>query len=128
MISETRRRLKEWGSWARDGSPSISSMFRLIHNGGRGAQDLREMPPHIQEIDHLVCTAPKDIRIMLIKFYGSVGSYYEKATALGLDKRTFKRRIDRADYWVHSQLDRIPTNHDDVARQRVRVYRTADAR
>jgi len=66
------------------------------------------MPPHIQEIDHIVCTAPKDIRIVLIKFYGTAGTYYEKAIALGIDKRTLKRRIDRADYYVHSRLDRIP--------------------
>lgn len=82
-------------------------MFRSIFNG-RGAQDLREMPDHIAEVDHVVCTAPPDIRIMLIKFYGSRGTYYEKAVALGLDKRTFKRRLDRADYYAHSLLDAIP--------------------
>jgi hypothetical protein len=82
-------------------------MFRSIFNG-RGAQDLRELPAHIAEIDNLVCCAPKDIRIVLIKFYGTAGSYYEKAVALGIDRRTLKRRIDRADYYAHSILDRIP--------------------
>lgn len=83
-------------------------MFKSIFNG-RGAQDLREMPAHIAEIDHIVCCAPADMRIVLIKFYGLRGyTYYEKATALGIDKRTLKRRIDRADYYVHSELDRIP--------------------
>jgi hypothetical protein len=83
-------------------------MFKSIFNG-RGAQDLREMPAHIAEIDHIVCCAPADMRIVLIKFYGLRGyTYYEKATALGIDKRTLKRRIDRADYYVHSILDRIP--------------------
>jgi hypothetical protein len=82
-------------------------MFRSIFEG-RGAQDLRELPPHIAEIDHIVCCAPREMRITLIKFYGTAGTYYEKAVALGVDRRTLKRRIDRADYYVHSVLDRIP--------------------
>jgi len=105
MISETRRRLKEWGTWARGGEPSMGSMFKSMNRSG--AQDLREMPPHIAEIDHIICCAPRDIRAILIKFYSTFGSYYEKAVALGLDKRTFKKRIDRADYYVHSNLDNI---------------------
>lgn len=72
---------------------------------GRGAQDLREMPPHIQEIDHIVCIAPRDIRAMLIKFYCTQGSYKDKAQAMGLDRRNFRRRLDRADYFVNSILD-----------------------
>jgi hypothetical protein len=82
-------------------------MFKTIFNG-RGGRDLRELPAHIAEVDHLVCCAPPDIRIVLIKFYGTGGSYYEKAQALGIDKRTLKRRIDRADYYAHSILDAIP--------------------
>lgn len=66
------------------------------------------MPAHIAEVDHIVCCAPPDMRIVLIKFYGLKGTYYEKALALGVDKRTLKRRIDRADYYVHSILDAIP--------------------
>lgn len=92
---------------------------------GRGAQDLREMPPHIQEIDHIICCAPGDIRIILIKFYSTGGTYYDKALALGLDKRTFKRRIDRADYYVHSNLDNRPQKEPDSRRmpRDVGIYR-----
>jgi len=78
-------------------------MFKSMF--GRGAQDLREMPPHIQEIDHIVCIASPEVRAMLIKFYSSAGSYQEKADALGLDRRNFRRRLDRADYYVNSILD-----------------------
>lgn len=106
MISETRRRLKEWGVWACGGEPQLSSMFRSML--GRGAQDLREMPPHIQEIDHIICRAPPDIRHLLIKFYGTGGTFQDKAIRLGLDRRSLRRRIDRADYYVHSCLDRLP--------------------
>ena len=122
MISETRRRLKEWGLWACGGEPSLSSMFKAMN--GRGAQDLREMPPHIQEVDHIICTCPPDIRAILIKFYTSGGSYYDKAVALGLDKRTFKRRLDRADYYVHSRLDGIPQD-SYIAYQNVTTRRQA---
>lgn len=75
---------------------------------GRGAQDLREMPPHIAQVDHIVCCATPEIRATLIKFYGTAGTYLEKAEALGIDRHTFKRRIDRADYYVHAELDGIP--------------------
>jgi hypothetical protein len=78
-------------------------MFKSMF--GRGAQDLREMPTHIQEIDHIVCIAPKDIRVMLIKFYCTTGSYHDKAVSLGLDRRNFRRRLDRADYFVNSIID-----------------------
>jgi hypothetical protein len=106
MISETRRRLKEWGLWACGGEPQLSSMFRSMF--GRGAQDLREMPPHIAEIDHIICCAPPDIRHLLIKFYGTAGTFTDKSIVLGLDKKTLRRRVDRADYYVHSSLDRLP--------------------
>jgi hypothetical protein len=114
LISETRRRLKEWGTWTAESEPSLASMFRSIFNG-RGAQDLRELPQHIAEVDHIVCTSQPEIRITLIKFYGTRGTYYEKAIALGVDKRTLKRRIDRADYYVHSILDRLPQKDYQVA-------------
>jgi hypothetical protein len=106
MISHTRLRLREWGAWARGGEPTLSSMFRAMF--GRGGRPNEAMPEHIQEIDHIVCIAPGEIRIVLIKFYGSSGTYAEKAQELGLDQRTFKRRIDRADYFVHSSLDYFP--------------------
>ena len=94
---------------------------------GRGAQDLREMPPHIQEVDHIVCIAPPELRITLIKFYGTFGTYHDKASALGIDRRTLKRRIDRADYFVHSLLDSPPqkvsiTRQDAPTRRKVPAY------
>jgi len=107
LISETRRRLKEWGTWAGGGDPSLSAMFKSIFSV-RGAQDLREMPGYIAEVDHIVCCAPRDIRIILIKFYGTNGTVQDKAIALGLDRRSLRRRTDRADWYVHSELDAPP--------------------
>lgn len=97
----------------------MSSMFKSMF--GRGAQDLREMPEHIAEMDHIVCCAPSDIRIIIIKFYGSGGSFQDKCIILGFDRRTLRRRVDRADYYVNSQLDRLPekdiNSHQNGARR-----------
>ena len=103
MMIETRHRLKEWGQWARGGFPSIGSMFRALF-GSRG-DGLGEMPQHIQEIDIIVCRAEAEDRIVLIKVYGMGGSFREKALALGVDRRTLKRRLDRAEWYVNCVLD-----------------------
>lgn len=82
-------------------------MFKSMF--GRGAQDLREMPAHIAEMDHIVCTAPPDMRIVLIKFYGTGGTFQDKAIALGYDRRTMRQKIERAEYYVNSRLDQPVT-------------------
>jgi hypothetical protein len=79
-------------------------MFKAIF-GGRGGYNSAEMPQHIQEIDHIVCTSPRDIRIILIKFYGSTGTFQDKAIALGLNRLELRRRVERADYYANSRLD-----------------------
>jgi len=119
VISETRRRLKEWGLWACGGEPQLSSMWRSMF--GRGGEDLREMPPHIAEIDHIVCCAPNDIRAVLIKFYGQGGSFADKCIALCLDKKSLRKRVERADYHVNSALDRLPEKEQISAQNRIRV-------
>lgn len=106
MISETRRRLKEWGKWACGGEPVLSSMFRAMF--GRGPAIMGEMPSHIQEIDHIVCTARPELRSVLIKVYAGGGTMHDKACELGLDRITLKRRCERAEYYVHSRLDALP--------------------
>jgi hypothetical protein len=106
MISETRGRLKEWGKWASGGEPGLSSMFRAMF--GRGGAIAGEMPVHIQEIDHIVCTARPELRIVLIKVYAAGGTMSDKAIELGLNRITLKRRCERAEYYVHSRLDALP--------------------
>lgn len=77
------------------------------------------MPPHIAEMDHIICCAPADIRIVLIKFYGTGGTFSDKAIRLGLDKRSLRRVTDRADYYVNSELDRLPEKSADSAQNAV---------
>ena len=103
MMIETRHRLKEWGQWARGGFPIVSSMFHGLF-GSKGA-DPGDMPKHIQEIDHIVCVADKEIRIILVSVYGMGGSFREKALTLGVDRMTLKRRLERAEWHVNAVLD-----------------------
>lgn len=95
-------------------------MFKSMF--GRGAQDLREMPPHISEIDHIICTSPADIRAILIKFYTSSGSLQDKAIALGFDRKSLRRKIERAEYYVNSRLDSLPEK-ESITRQNGRARR-----
>jgi hypothetical protein len=81
-------------------------MFKVMF--GRGAQNLTEMPPHIQQVDHIICISPPDIRAVLIRFYTTGGTIQDKAISFGLDRRTLMRRVDRADWYVHSCLDMLP--------------------
>ncbi len=72
---------------------------------GRGAQSLMEMPPHIAQIDHIVCVSPPDIRIVIIKFYGTGGTFDDKALLLGMTRRELRNKIERAEWHVNSELD-----------------------
>lgn len=73
------------------------------------------MPPHIQEMDHIICCAPPGHRIILIKFYGTGGTFQDKQIASGYDKKTYRNMIDRAEYYVNSELDRLPEKSADCA-------------
>ena len=103
MMVETRYRLKEWGAWARGGYPSVGSMFQAIF--GSPGDGLGDMPKHIQEVDVIVCRAEPESRVVLINVYGMGGSFREKALALGIDRRTLKRRLERAEWYVNTTLD-----------------------
>jgi hypothetical protein len=78
-------------------------MFKAMF--GRGAQRAEYMPPHIEEIDHIICTTPKDMKIILIKFYTTGGTVQDKAIVLGMDRHTLRRRLDRSEWYVNSRLD-----------------------
>ena len=108
MIEMTRDRLKEWGRWAGGGYPIVGSMFRSMF--GSGHHSGGEMPVAVQEIDIIVCRAEAKDRSVLIAFYGQGGSFRQKALAIGVDRRTLKNRLDRAEWYVNSALDGfVPT-------------------
>lgn len=105
MIVETRHRLKEWGKWASGGEPSLASMFSALF--GFGGTDTMEMPAHIQEVDIIVCRAEPVHRGALIQVYTKGGSLRNKALVLGIPTMTLKRRLESAEWYVNSVLDRV---------------------
>ena len=103
MISDTRRRLKEWGAWARGGEPTVSSMWNSMF--GRGAQVLGETPLYIREVDLIVCRAEVIHRAVLIQFYTRSGGIRDKALFLGIPTMTFHDRVRQAEWYVNSELE-----------------------
>lgn len=108
MIVETRYRLKEWGKWASGGEPSLGSMFSAMF--GCGATDSGLMPAHIQEIDVIVCCSEPQYRGVLVQVYTRGGSLRNKALVLGIATSTLKWRLERAEYYVNSELDNVVQN------------------
>jgi DNA invertase Pin-like site-specific DNA recombinase len=83
--------------------------------GSKGS-DSGDMPKHIQEIDHIVCIAEREIRVVLVSVYGMGGSFREKALALGINRMTLKRRLERAEWHVNAALDGfVPVEVHSVA-------------
>ena len=103
MINDTRRRLKEWGQWASGGEPSLGSMFRALF--GSNSSNGGEMPPHVHEVDAIVCRLEPILRGALIQVYTRGGSFSSKALILGIARQTLKDRVDRAEWEVNEVLD-----------------------
>lgn len=103
MIVETRHRLREWGKWAAGGESRLGSMFRSLF--GVGGTDCLEMPKHIQEVDVIVCRAERPHRGVLVQVYTRGGSLRDKALVLGIATMTLKNLLERAEYYVNSELD-----------------------
>lgn len=108
MIVETRHRLREWGKWAAGGESRLGSMFRSLF--GVGGTDSMEMPAHISEVDVIVCRAEPEHRGALVQVYTRGGSLRDKALVLGLPTMTLRYRLERAEYYVNSELDNLVRN------------------
>lgn len=108
MIVETRHRLREWGKWAAGGESRLGSMFRSLF--GVGGTESMEMPEHIQEVDIIVCRADHEHRGALVQVYTRGGSLRDKALVLGLATSTLAYRLERAEYYVNSELDSLVQN------------------
>jgi DNA-directed RNA polymerase specialized sigma24 family protein len=65
------------------------------------------MPAHIQEIDGIVCRSGPEYRGVLVQFYTRGGTIREKAFVLGIPKSTLKSRLDRAEWYVNTELDGV---------------------
>lgn len=106
MIGFTRRRLSEWGRWAKGGLPSMPTMSSTEKARiGRGGTPNLDMPPDIAEVDIIVCRADPAQRLILIVHYVQAGTLGEKAARLNLSRHSFRRHLDRAEWYVNSALD-----------------------
>ena len=105
LIIDTRRRLKEWGTWCSGGEPTLGSMFRIMFGSNRS--QVGEIPKYIQEIDVIVCRLEVILRSALIQVYTRGGHLSEKARVLGIPRQTLKDRLERAEYEVNAILDGV---------------------
>lgn len=100
-----RIRLMDWGRWARGELPTMPTMSTIEKARiGRGGKPNYEMPPHIAEVDKIVCNAPQPEKEVLIKFYTREGSFLEKAVAARMTRWRFKRVLVRAESYVNYLL------------------------
>lgn len=104
MLARTRADLAEWGKWARGGLPTVSSMFAAIMGGPRGAPVI-DPPEYIDRIDTIVRKAEPDDRQILVVRYCWKGSGKEKSRMLGLPQRAYYYKLERAEWYVHTELD-----------------------
>jgi hypothetical protein len=106
MIGFTRRRLSDWGRWAKGGLPSMPTMSSTEKARiGRGGTPNLDMPPDIAEIDNIICRAEAAHKLILIVFYVQAGALGDKAARLNLSRHSFRRHLDRAEWYVNSALD-----------------------
>ena len=117
----TRLALAHWGQWSRGGLPTIPSMFAAIMGGPRGAISLNA-PELVQRIDRIVCHADPDDRQILIIRYVFKGSPNDKAQMLGMSRGWYYRRLERAEWYVHVELDSTVDNKVEGCANVARVF------
>jgi hypothetical protein len=101
----TRLRLLAWGRWARGGLPGLPTMSNIEKaRVGRGGTENMEMPPHIAEVDVVICRAPQPEKSVLITYYSKSGPLAEKAQMLHMDRWSFKRALVSGESYVESNL------------------------
>jgi hypothetical protein len=98
--------LTQWGRWSRTSMPGRLPSMSTTEKAriGRGGTGDSEMPYHIAEIDHIVCTAEPTERTALIVYYAQEGSLPDKAARLGLTRSEFRARIERGESFVAINL------------------------
>ena len=99
--------LTMWGRWARTGMPGAlphmsTTEKARIGRGGNG--DDAQMPPHVAEIDHLVCIAPQEQKRVLIVYYTQYGTVSEKAARVDMAPSEFNMVRERAESFIALNL------------------------
>lgn len=107
ILTYTRIRLKEWGSWSRydaGGFPSMSAFMKGWF--GRGGAE-PEPPIEVAQVEAIVrraLTAQKEILIFRYCRRYSVRACAEQISA---SKSTASRLLEQAEWYVHTELDNV---------------------
>jgi hypothetical protein len=73
-----------------------------IGRGGTG--DSAPMPPHVAEIDHIICIAPPQEKRVLIVYYTQHGTVSEKSARVGMTPTEFNDYRERGESFVAINL------------------------
>jgi hypothetical protein len=107
ILTYTRIRLKEWGSWSRyeaQGYPSMSAFMRGWFGRGGAESDPPADVAQIEGIVRQALTAQKEI---LIFRYCRRYSVRRCAEQISASKSTASRLIEQAEWYVHTELDSV---------------------
>ena len=108
MSWHVKLRLSRWGKWAKWGPMGYPS--HSAQESVRGAVTAESEPPQeIQEINAIVNRAEPDDKQILIAYYAQGGSKRAVAQRLGINRETFRRRLDSAVCYVGNELDNCVT-------------------
>lgn len=107
MIYFTQLRLREWGKFNREaqgGYPSVCPYLSITIRG----HDPIQLPADVELLNAAICRASPQNRAMLRNYYCRLGSKRDKALAMGVSDRTYRRMLSRAEWEIHSLLDAVP--------------------
>jgi DNA-directed RNA polymerase specialized sigma24 family protein len=111
MIEWTRVRLTNWGKWCRgraiSGYPSASA-FMFANLGARAADDTRDIPSDIAEVEEAIKRIAQPLRQVLVIYYVATGPLSEKANRLSISRRTLMRRVKTAEEKINLALASAP--------------------
>lgn len=107
ILTYTRIRLKEWGSWSRyeaQGFPSMSAFMKGWF--GRGGAEA-EPPIEVTQVEGIVRRAPTAQKEILIFRYCRRYTIRDCALQISTSKSTASRLLEQAEWYVHTELDGV---------------------
>lgn len=107
LIGHTKLLLCEWGRESKDPGPcwpSQSAFVALLSGRGTGIKE-RSLPSHLLPIDAAIIHLEPQDKTVIVLHYTRHLTAVEKATQLGIQRRQFWNRLERATWAVHGLLD-----------------------
>lgn len=107
ILTYTRIRLKEWGSWSRyeaQGYPTMTAFARSWFGRGGGEP---EPPADVTQVEAIVRRAPTAQKEILIFRYCRRYSVRDCAAQISASKSTASRLLEQAEWYVHTELELV---------------------